>query len=80
MEIEVSIEKPMSEEERKYDEWKVKCAADCLLEAEMYKQDPKMMQLVKEHIAKKKKAILSVDGLRAKAAEMDAEDSEDEED
>ena len=63
--------------DKKYDEYAVKCAADCLMEAEMYKQDPKMMGLVQDMLAKKKKAITSIDGLKSKAAEMDAMDNED---
>ena len=66
----------MDEKESKYDDYKVQCAADDLIRAEAIKADPKMMKLVAKKLEEKKKQINSIDGLRAKAAELSKKDDE----
>lgn len=53
------------------DEYEVKHCAEKVIEVEEYKQDPKKWEAIQKEIKKKKKAINSIDDLRAKAQEMD---------
>ncbi|NJM54501.1 MAG: hypothetical protein HC841_00015 [Verrucomicrobiae bacterium] len=62
---------PVDKEKYKYDEWAVRSAVDCLMKAEEYKRDPKMMELVNKEIGKRQKELASLKDLRAKKAEVD---------
>lgn len=57
------------EEDEKYNEWRVESAFRTLKEAEVIKQDPKMMEKIKGLVDKDKKAINSIAGLKAKISE-----------
>lgn len=63
-------------EDEKYSEWRVESAFRTMKEAEVFKQDPKMMEKIKALVDKDKKAISSIAGLKAKISE-DLKDSED---
>jgi hypothetical protein len=62
-------------EKYKYDEWAVRSAVECLIKAEEYKRDPKMMELVGKEIGKRQKDLASLKDLRAKKAEIDAQEA-----
>ena len=84
------MEQPEKPKKNKIDEWQVKHWADVIVEAEEIKADPEKMKLVKPLLAKKasgiKKAVESLDDLRALAKaepteiEDDKEEGEEEED
>jgi len=74
------MEKMIEEKDDKYDDFRVQCAADDLIRAEAIKADPKMMKLVQKKLDEKKKQINSIEGLKARAKEMDKEDDESEDD
>lgn len=59
------------------DEYEVDEAVRTLIKAEEIKQDKKLMAACVAQLDKKKKAINSIDGLRAKAKELDKADAED---
>lgn len=63
-------------EDEKYNEWRVESAFRTLKEAEVIKQDPKMMEKIKGLVDKDKKAITSIAGMKAKIQE-DLADSKD---
>ena len=67
--------KPVSpegaEKDYKYDEYAVRSAVDCLMKAEEYKRDPKMMELIGKEVGKRQKELASLKDLRAKKAEVD---------
>ncbi len=67
---------PVKKDDHKYDEYAVQSAMDTLIRAEEIRSDEKMMGLVNKQLSKKKKAINSIADLKAKAAEMDAEEEE----
>lgn len=52
------------------DEWEVKDAADTLMKAEKIKKDKKIMPHVYKHLKTHKKAITSIEQLRAKHEAM----------
>jgi hypothetical protein len=69
-----AAEPSMDMDKYKYDEHAVRCAVEKLLEAEVIKDDPKMMKLVSAELGKKQKAIASLADLRqAKKGVQDAD-------
>lgn len=56
--------KPKSDEDMKYDDYRVRDAVDTLMRAEEIKQDPKMMKLVHAEMQKKHKAIKKVSSIK----------------
>lgn len=80
MEIEISTEKKEPSKYGKYSEWEVECAARTLQEAEEIKSKPELVKFVKDFLGKKivktKKAIESLDDLRALAKGSEMEESE----
>lgn len=61
-----------NDEDSGYDEHEVECWADCLLEAEKIKADPKKMEAVKAHLNETKMAINSIQDLKALSAKRAA--------
>jgi hypothetical protein len=64
-------------EDGKYNEWRVESAFRTLKEAEVIKQDPKMMEKIKGLVDKDKKAITSIAGMKSKIQADLAENEED---
>ena len=54
-----------------YEDYEVDCAASDLLRAEEVKQDPELFKLAMDKLQSKKKAITSIEDLRAKSKSMD---------
>lgn len=76
----VEGKKEEKKEYGKYDKWEIESAARCLVEAEEIKADKEKMKYVamcmkKKHAAEKK-AIESIDDIRAARAAMDEEEYE----
>lgn len=55
----------------KYDKYEIENCMDTLIRAEEIKQDPEKMKQVSKLMGKKKKAISSIDDLRAAAQEVE---------
>jgi len=62
--MELEAKEKEAEESEEMDEYELEHCLETLLKAEEIKQDPKKMAQLKPLLAKKKKAILSFDGLR----------------
>lgn len=73
-----AVPSPSKQDDHKYDQYAVQSAMDTLIRAEEIRADAKMMGLVQKELSKKKKAINSIADLKAAAAEMDKEESEEE--
>lgn len=58
-----------------FEQYEIDSAARTLLEAEEIKMNPKLMKHVLKQLAKKKKAISSLDELRAKANNFSEDES-----
>jgi len=80
MEVAVSGQ-PIDKKEKKkpygkYEEYEIKDAVRTLMEAEEIKADKEKMKYVRMCIAKKKKAINSIDDLRSKIDELMEKDND----
>jgi hypothetical protein len=75
----IAIKGKEDEKKGKPDQWEIDSWIRTLTEAEEIKSDPKKMKYVQPALNKKVKAIMSLADLKAKGAEMEAEDDEDEE-
>ena len=69
----------MSKEMKPDDSWKAESDADTLMRAAEIRTDPERLQAALEILSKKKKAIGSIEDLKARAEEMSDEEDEDEE-
>lgn len=65
--------KEESDESEGFDKYEIEDAVRTLIRAEEIKQDSKLMAACSASLEKQKKAIDSVAGLKAKAAELDKE-------
>lgn len=73
MEIEISKEE---KKDKGYDEWEQRRFAETLMEAEEIKKDQKKMAAAQKYINKQKKAISSIEELKAVRKEkMENDDS-----
>jgi hypothetical protein len=64
------------EKKDKYDEWEIRNAVDTLIRAEEIKANKKLVALAQKELDKRKKAINSIDDLRAIAKDKLNQDSE----
>lgn len=67
-----------SEKKDGFEKYEIEDAVRTLIRAEEIKQDAKLMAACSESLSKQKKAIDSVAGLKAKAAELDKEEMDEE--
>lgn len=61
---ELSVSSPGDSEDREPEKYEVESAANDIMRAEEHKQNKKLMKHVHKHLAKKQKAISSVQDLR----------------